>query len=76
MIGGIVGIFFSLPGIILGPLLGAMLFEMLGDKEFKVAARAGVGAVVGLVLGVIGKCAICVIMIALFAANVIYASVD
>lgn len=76
VLGGIIGLFFSLPGIILGPFLGAMLFEMIGDKEFKAAAKAGAGAVVGLLLGVIGKFSICVIMIALFATNVIYRSVN
>ena len=51
VIGGIVGLFFSLPGIILGPFLGAMILEMTGDKEFKIAAKAGAGAVIGLLLG-------------------------
>ncbi len=74
VIGGIVGLFFSLPGIILGPFLGAMLFEMLGDKEFKVAAKAGLGATVGLLLGIIGKFSIGVVMIILFATNVIVRS--
>jgi uncharacterized protein YqgC (DUF456 family) len=74
--GGVIGLFFSLPGIILGPFLGAMLFETVGDKEFKAAAKAGAGAVAGLLLGVIGKFSICVIMTALFATNVIYRSVN
>ncbi len=72
--GGIVGLFFSLPGIILGPFLGAMLFELLGDKEFKEAAHAGLGATVGLLLGVVGKFSIGVVMIVLFATNVILRS--
>lgn len=72
ILGGIVGLFFALPGIILGPFVGAVLFEMWGGKEFKVAARAGAGTVIGLLLGVIGKFAICVMMIALFATNTIY----
>lgn len=76
VVGGVVGLFFSLPGIILGPFIGATLFELLGRKEFKPAARAGIGAVVGLLLGVVGKCSISVIMIALFATNVIYRSVN
>lgn len=76
VIGGVVGLFFSLPGIILGPFIGATLFELLGREEFKPAAKAGLGAVVGLLLGVIGKCSISVIMIALFATNVIYRSVN
>jgi len=76
LIGGVIGLFFSLPGIILGPFLGAMLFEMIGGKEFKVAAKAGAGAVIGLLLGVVGKFSICVMMIALFATNTIYRSLN
>jgi hypothetical protein len=74
VIGGIVGLFFNLPGIILGPFIGATLFEMLGDKEFKKAAHAGLGATVGLLLGVVGKFSICVVMMILFATNVILRS--
>ena len=74
LIGGIIGLFFSLPGIILGPFLGAMLFEMLGDKEFKKAAKAGLGATVGLLLGVVGKFSIGVVMMILFATSVILRS--
>lgn len=76
VVGGVVGLFFSLPGLILGPFLGATLFEMLGDKEFKKAIRAGAGATLGLLLGVVGKFSLCVIMIGLFATNVIYRSMD
>lgn len=71
VIGGLVGLFFSLPGIILGPFLGATLFEMQGGREFKIAARAGFGALVGLVLGIVGKFSIGVVMMILFATNVI-----
>lgn len=76
IIGGIVGLFFALPGIILGPFLGAMILEMTGGKEFKIAAKAGAGAVIGLLLGVIGKFSICVMMIALFATNTIYRTLN
>jgi uncharacterized protein YqgC (DUF456 family) len=72
VIGGTIGLFFALPGIILGPFIGATLFEMFGDKEYKEAMKAGAGAVIGLFLGVIGKFVICVIMIALFATNTVY----
>lgn len=74
VIGGLVGLFFNLPGIILGPFLGAMLFEMLGDKELKQAFHAGVGATVGLLMGIVGKFAIGVVMIILFTTNVIMRS--
>lgn len=74
VIGGIIGLFFSLPGIILGPFLGAMLFEMLGGQEFKKATRAGVGATVGLLLGIVGKFSIGVVMMIIFATSVILRS--
>jgi uncharacterized protein YqgC (DUF456 family) len=70
-LGALVGIFFNLPGIILGPFLGAMLFELAGGYEWKMAFRAGVGATVGLAAGVAGKLAASLLMILLFAVNVI-----
>lgn len=69
-LGGIIGLFFSLPGIILGPFIGATLLEMIGDKKFKAAAKAGAGAVIGLALGVVGKSAVCVVMMILFVVSV------
>lgn len=74
VVGGVIGLFFSLPGIIFGPFLGAMLFEMLGDKEFKKAAHAGLGATLGLLLGIAGKFSIGVMMAILFAVNVVMRS--
>jgi uncharacterized protein YqgC (DUF456 family) len=74
VIGGLIGLFFAIPGIILGPFLGAMIFEMLGDKEFKHAARAGLGATIGLLLGILGKFSIAVVMSILFAVNVVLRS--
>ena len=74
IVGGIVGLFFSFPGIVIGPFLGAMLFEMMGGREYDQAAKAGVGAMVGLFLGIVGKFSIGVMMIALFAVNVILRS--
>lgn len=74
VVGGLIGIFFSLPGILVGPFLGAMSFEMIGGREFKVAARAGVGATLGLLVGALGKLGCCVAMMTLFAVNVILRS--
>jgi uncharacterized protein len=74
VVGGLVGIFFSFPGIILGPFLGALLFEMAAGRELKPSARAGLGAVLGLLAGAVGKLAICVAMMGLFTVNVIYRS--
>jgi uncharacterized protein len=74
VIGGLVGLFFGFPGIILGPFLGALLLEMAGGRELKPAARAGLGALLGLLAGAVGKIAICIAMIGLFTVNVIWRS--
>jgi uncharacterized protein YqgC (DUF456 family) len=74
IVGGIVGLFFNLPGILLGPFIGAALFEMIGGREFKPAMKAGLGATLGLFAGAIGKFVCCVSMMALFTANVLWRS--
>jgi hypothetical protein len=71
MLGAVIGIFFTLPGIILFPFLGALMFEMAGGREFDHAARAGMGAVLGLLCGAVGKLACCAAMITLFSTSVL-----
>lgn len=71
VIGAVVGLFFGPFGIFLGPFLGALAFELVGGRELPAAARAGAGALIGLVLGAAGKLACCVAMMGLFAINVI-----
>jgi uncharacterized protein len=66
IMGAMVGLFFSLPGIILGPIIGAFLFELAAGREWKESARAGAGAMVGLLLGAVAKVVCCVMMIAVF----------
>jgi uncharacterized protein YqgC (DUF456 family) len=74
IVGGIVGLFFNLPGILLGPFIGAAIFELVGGREFKPALKAGLGATLGLFAGVIGKLVCCGAMMILFAADVLWRS--
>jgi len=76
LVGGLLGLFFGLPGILLGPFFGAALFEMAGGREWKAASKAGIGATIGLVAGTIGKVACCGIMLVLFGWNVVYRTVN
>jgi uncharacterized protein YqgC (DUF456 family) len=76
VVGSLVGIFFNIPGILLGPFIGALLFEFAGGREFKLAAKAGIGATLGLLAGAVGKLAICIAMMGLFAVNVVYRSLN
>ncbi|HUB88029.1 MAG TPA: DUF456 domain-containing protein [Verrucomicrobiae bacterium] len=76
LLGGIVGLFFGMVGILIGPFVGATVFELLGGREFEKAAKAGLGATLGLFAGIIGKFAIATVMILLFATNVIVRSLN
>jgi uncharacterized protein len=75
VVGGLVGLFFGVPGILLGPFIGAVAFEMAGGRDWKASGRAGVGATLGLLAGAVGKLACCIAMMGLFTVNVIYRSV-
>lgn len=50
-VGVVVGLFLGPAGILLGPAIGAVLFEYLRNPDFARAARAGLGAFLGFVLG-------------------------
>jgi len=65
-LGTVIGIFFGLPGILLGPFLGAVVGEMLNVKDFYHATRAGVGAWFGVIIGMAAKLAISFIMVGWF----------
>ena len=71
VVGGLIGIFFNLPGILLGPFIGAVVFEMAGGRKFKEAGRAGLGATLGLLGGAIVKLGCCMAMMGLFVWDVI-----
>ena len=66
-IGALVGIFFGLPGIVLGPFLGAVIGELTVLPDLRSASRAGLGATLGLALGVAVKMAIAFTMLGIFA---------
>lgn len=65
-VGGIVGLFFGIPGILLGPFGGAVIGELSLQRSLDEASRAGFGTVVGLAIGVAGKLAIGITMIGVF----------
>lgn len=66
LLGAIVGLFFGLPGILLGPFVGAVLGELSARRGLVEAGRAGVGATLGLALGLAAKLALAFTMLGLF----------
>jgi uncharacterized protein YqgC (DUF456 family) len=75
VVGLLIGVWFGLPGVLLGPFAGAVLFELAGGRSWTESGRAGLGAVLGLLVGALGKLACCLAMTGLFAVNVIARSV-
>ena len=66
-LGALVGLFFGIPGILFGPFVGAVIGELTTERGLSDAGRAGIGATLGLVLGVAGKLALAFSMLGLFA---------
>lgn len=65
-LGGVVGLFFGLPGILLGPFVGAVLGEFSRKATLKQATQAGVGATLGLLFGALLKLALAFTMLGVF----------
>ena len=53
--GTIIGLFFMPWGIIMGPFLGAVIGELLGGRDIHNALRAGVGSLIGFLIGTLAK---------------------
>ncbi len=65
-LGAVVGIFFGLPGILLGPFAGAVLAEYTVGRDLRAAGKAGAGTWLGLALAAAAKIALVFAMLALF----------
>lgn len=67
LVGGLVGLFFGLPGLILGPIIGGFAAEkLIARKDFHPAAKATWGTVVGTTVGMGVRFAISGAMVAVF----------
>lgn len=70
-LGAMVGLFFGLVGIVLGPFIGAVAAEMASGSGAQQAGRSGYGVWVGLVLGTAAKMAIAFLMLGIFLTKYI-----
>jgi hypothetical protein len=67
LLGGLVGLFFGLPGLILGPLIGGFVFELVfAGKELAHAAKSTFGAATGIGMGLLARLIIAGAMIGWF----------
>jgi hypothetical protein len=55
-----------LPGIILGPFIGAVLGELYAQKDLRSAGIAGLGVCIGIAVGTATRIAIAFVMLGVF----------
>ena len=67
-VGGVIGILFGIPGMILGPFAGAVLGELLARGRLAQAGKVGIGTWLGLLAAAVLKVVIAFLMIATFFA--------
>ena len=67
-LGGAVGFLFGIPGLILGPFLGAALGEYAARGTLRQAGKVGLGTWLGLLAAAIAKVVIAFLMIATYIA--------
>ena len=59
MAGTLLGLFFMPWGVIVGPFIGAVAGEMLGGQDLSHAIRAGIGTLLGFLVGTLLKVIVC-----------------
>jgi uncharacterized protein YqgC (DUF456 family) len=69
LIGTLIGLFFGIPGLLIGPFFGAVLGELSAGNSLLRSAHAGVSAWVGLMFGTLIKLVSSLMMVALFGAG-------
>lgn len=70
--GAVVGMFFSLPALILGTVFGAVMAERyIAKKTHRASLRAGAGAALGFVLSTLGRllCGGAMLLVFIFSAR-------
>jgi uncharacterized protein YqgC (DUF456 family) len=69
LVGTVIGLFFGLPGLLLGPFVGAVLGELAAGNSVLRSTHVGVSAWFGLIFGTITKLVSSLMMVALFGAG-------
>jgi uncharacterized protein len=67
-IGAVVGIFFGLPGLLLGPFIGAVAGELAARGDMDRAAQVGLATWMGLLFGTLAKLSLSLAMLGIFIA--------
>jgi uncharacterized protein len=68
-IGALVGIFFDFIGILIAPFIGAVVGELISQRQLAPAARVGFATWIGLALGALAKIALVFMMLGVFITS-------
>jgi len=71
VLGTFVGMFFGVPGLLLGPFVGALLGELLAGQSVLRSTHVGVGTWLGLLFGTLAKLVVSFAMLGLFALGML-----
>jgi uncharacterized protein len=71
-LGTLAGLFFGLPGVIVGPFVGAVIGELTTRRDFAKAGKAGVAAWIGFAIGTAVKVALAFLMIGIFLVALVF----
>jgi hypothetical protein len=71
-LGLLVGMFLGLPGIVLGPAVGAIVLEYARDPNFERALKAGTGAFLGFVLGSVVKVSLAFVLVGVLVLALVF----
>lgn len=71
-IGTTVGMFFGLPGLLLGPFLGAVAGELWSGKSVLRSAHVGVSTWFGMLLGIVAKAVLSFLMLGIAALALLF----
>ena len=70
-LGTLIGMFFGVPGLLLGPFAGALLGELASGTSVLLSAHVGIGTWLGLLFGTLVKLVISLMMLGLFALGML-----
>ena len=71
-LGTLIGMFFGVPGLLLGPFVGALLGELVSGNSVLRSAHVGVGTWLGLLFGTLLKLVILFVMVGLFGLALLF----
>jgi uncharacterized protein YqgC (DUF456 family) len=71
-IGTVVGMFLGIPGLLLGPFVGALVGELSAGTSVLRSAHVGAGTWIGLLAGTLVKLVISFLMVGLFALAMLF----